>query len=229
MKNFKNRRAIKEHVKNGVLFLDYKSVVIDEDVKLGKGVLVGANVVLKGKINVGDYAEIFDSYIEDSAIGSRTIVKSSYIIDSEIGDKTTVGPFSHIRQKTKIGQGCRIGNFVEIKESIIGDYTKCAHLAYIGNAKVGKNVNVGCGVVFANFNGKIKQQTVVGNDVFIGCNTNLVAPLTIGDGCYIAAGTTVTKNLDKDNFCIGRVRQESKLKMQYDFFEDIDKEKEKEM
>lgn len=224
MNKFKNCKIIRKHIKNGVVFLDTSSVVIEESVQLEQGVLIGANVTLKGKTKIGKDSEVIgESYLENAVIGSKAIIKSSYIIDSEVGDKTTVGPFSHLRQKTKIGQSYRIGNFVEIKESIIGDYTKCAHLAYIGNAEVGKYVNIGCGVIFANFDGKYKHKTIVGDNVFIGCNSNIVAPLTIENDCYIAAGTTVTKHLDKDSFCIGRVRQESKSKSEYNFFEELNK------
>lgn len=212
------KKIIKKHIKNGVLFLDRTSVYIEKDVKIGRGAVIGAHVALKGKTEIGENAEITgDCYIENSKIGDSVILKSSYVTDSEIGNKTTVGPFAQVRQKSRVGESCRIGNYVEIKNSILGHGTKCAHLAYLGDAELGNSVNVGCGVVFANYDGKKKNRTIVGNNVFIGCNCNLVAPLKIADNCFIAAGTTVTKDLEPDTFCIGRVRQESKNKSDCDF------------
>lgn len=211
-------KIIKKHIKNVVFFLNKYKVLIDDEVKIEKGVVIGPGVIIKGNSEIGKNSEIIgDCYIENSKIGKDVKIKSSYIIDSEVGDKSTIGPFSHIKQSSKIGNSCRIGNYVEVKNSVLGNCVKSAHLAYIGDAEVGNNVNIGCGVVFANYNGKKKNRTVVGKNVFIGCNSNLIAPLTIADGCYIAAGTTVTKNLDKNNFCIGRVRQESKNISDCDF------------
>lgn len=212
------KNVIKYHIKNGVLFLDKRSVVIDEEVSIGQGAIIGGNVILKGRTEIGKNSEITgDCYIENSKIGENVRLKSSYVSDSEVGNKTTVGPFSNIKQNSKIGEGCRIGNYVEIKNSILGNYTKCAHLVYIGDAEVGNYVNVGCGVIFANYDGKKKSHIVVGNNVFIGCNCNLVAPLKINDNCYIAAGTTVTKDLEQETFCIGRARQETKNISECDF------------
>lgn len=211
-------KEIKKHIKNGVLFLDNINVVVDENVQIEKGVVIGSGVTLLGKTKIGANSEIIgESYLQNALIGENVKIKSSYITDSEVGKNTVVGPFAHIKQNSRIGQNCRIGNYVEIKNSILGDFTKSAHLAYIGDAEVGNKVNIGCGVVFANYNGKVKNHTIVGNNVFIGCNCNLVAPLKIDDNCYIAAGTTVTKNLDKDSFCIGRVVQETKKIEECDF------------
>ncbi len=180
-----------------------KNCILDKRAKIGENVEIGNNCEIEG-----------DCFLQNAKIGDNVKIKSSYILDSEICSNTTVGPFSHIKQGSKIGERCRVGNFVEIKNSTLGDGTKCAHLTYIGDAEVGKRVNVGCGVVFANYDGKKKHKTVVGNDVFIGCNCNLVAPLTIENNCFIAAGTTVTKDLPLNSFCIGRSRQEVKERIQ---------------
>jgi bifunctional UDP-N-acetylglucosamine pyrophosphorylase/glucosamine-1-phosphate N-acetyltransferase len=207
----KKKLLILKHKKNGVLFLDATDVAVDNEVKLGKGVVIGSGVKLFGKTEIGQNSEITgDSVLENAKIGSNVKIKSSYISDSQVGDKTSVGPFAHLRKNSVIGAGCRVGNFVEIKNSTLGNNTKCAHLAYIGDAEIGNEVNIGCGVVFANFDGKVKNRTIVGNRVFIGCNCNLVAPLKIDNDCFIAAGTTVTQDLPPDSFCIGRVRQEVK-------------------
>lgn len=171
-----------------------------------KSISKTAKIVGNSKIEKG-VRIIGDSYIENSIIKEGATINSSYVISSEIGKGTTVGPFSHVKQNSKIGENCRIGNFVEIKNSDIGNGTKCAHLTYVGDSTVGERVNIGCGVVFANYDGKKKHRSKVGNDVFIGCNCNLVAPIEIGNNCFIAAGTTVTQNLQENSFCIGREKE----------------------
>lgn len=211
MKDLRINNNIKKHIKNGVLFLDKNRVLIDDDVKIDSGVVIGAGVTIRGNTEIGKNSEILgDTYIENSTIEEGVSIKSSHISNSEIGENSSVGPFSHIKQNSRIGKRCRVGNYVEIKNSTLGDNSKCAHLTYIGDAEVGEFVNIGCGVVFANYDGKKKNKTVVGNNVFIGCNCNLIAPLIIEDNCYIAAGTTVTNTLPHKSFCIGRVKQEVK-------------------
>lgn len=145
--------------------------------------------------------------INNSKIESDCNVMQSYIEDSIVQSGTTVGPFAHIRPNSVIGKNCKIGNFVEIKNSIIGDGTKISHLAYVGDAVVGKNCNIGCGVIFANFNGRQKNKIEIGDNVFVGSNCNLIAPLKIESNVYICAGTTVTQDLKADDFVIGRVKQ----------------------
>ena len=134
-------------------------------------------------------------------------------IDAEvkIGAGTKIGPGVVLRGECVIGENCRITNFVEIKKSIIGNGTKISHMSYIGDAEVGKNCNIGCGVVFCNYNGRIKQQTVVGENVFIGSNSNLVSPVKIGDNAYVAAGSTITKDVPANALGIGRARQAVKI------------------
>ncbi|MGN1221894.1 MAG: DapH/DapD/GlmU-related protein [Christensenellales bacterium] len=145
--------------------------------------------------------------INNSKIESGCKVLQSYIEDSIVKSGTTVGPFAHIRPNSQIGKNCKIGNFVEIKNSIIGDGTKISHLAYVGDAVVGKNCNIGCGVIFANYNGRQKNKIEIGDNVFVGSNCNLIAPLKIESNVYICAGTTVTQDLKADDFVIGRVKQ----------------------
>lgn len=195
----------------GVVFQNIYNTFIDKKAVIYSGCEIGNNVNIIGDSIINHNAKIHsNTTILNSVVGEGTVVKTSYITDSEIGINCEIGPFAHIKQNSKLGNDLRIGNYVEIKNSIIGDGTKCAHLTYVGDAEIGKRVNLGCGVVFANYDGKQKHKTIVGDDVFVGCNCNLIAPLQIENNCYICAGTTVTKNLSTNSFCIGRVRDESR-------------------
>jgi len=138
------------------------------------------------------------------------IVKHSLVFDSEVNENSTIGPFAHLRNQAIIGPNNRIGNFVEVKNSNTGFNTKAAHLAYIGDTQTGENVNFGCGSITVNYDGVKKHKTIIGDDVFIGCNTNLVAPISIGDNVFIAAGSTVTKDVPKGALAIARNRQINK-------------------
>ena len=201
-----NLKELKKLRKHGVIFANINYVKISKESVIESGAKIGEFVEILGKSVIKKGAEIgtFSSII-NSTISAGTYVNKSEITDSFVGEDCQIGPFAHIKQNSVLGNNLRIGNFVEIKNSNIGNGTKCAHLTYIGDADVGERVNFGCGVVFANYNGKKKFRTLVGNDVFVGCNCNLIAPLEIGDNCYIAAGTTVTKNLPSGKFCVGRV------------------------
>jgi len=153
-----------------------------------------------------DRAQIIAAHIANGVI--ITDPNNVYIdAEAKIGKGTKIGPGVVLRGECVIGQNCRITNFVEIKKSVIGDGTKVSHMSYIGDATVGSNCNIACGVVFCNYNGKIKQRTIVGDNVFVGSNTNLVAPITIGNNAYIAAGSTITKNVPAKALAIGRARQ----------------------
>lgn len=207
---YKSKKELKRLSKN-VIFDDLNTVKIDKTATIENGTKIGAFVEIFGASYIAKGVEIKSfSTIENSKIGENTTVEKSKIINSEIGKNCTIGPFAHIKQNSKLGDDLRIGNFVEIKNSIIKNGTKCAHLTYIGDAEVGERVNFGCGVVIANYNGKEKFRTVIGNDVFLGCNCNLIAPIEIGDNCFIAAGTTVTKSLKNNTFCVAR--SEEKIK-----------------
>lgn len=154
-----------------------------------------------------------ESYVIDSFIEDNVTVIKSVIEGANIKSGSTIGPFAHIRPKSNIGANCRIGNFVEIKNSTVGDNTKISHLTYVGDADIGKNCNIGCGVVFCNYNGKEKNRTTVGDNVFIGSNANIIAPCVIGDGCYIACGTTVSGQVEAGSFMIGRAYPENSDKL----------------
>ncbi|MDD4290647.1 MAG: DapH/DapD/GlmU-related protein [Clostridia bacterium] len=170
--------------------------------KLYRSAVVGAaviNSVMSGSV-IGEKCTVEGSEVTDSTVGKNVVIAKSKVNTSEIGENTTIGTMAHLREKVRVGKNCRIGNFVEIKNSTLGDFVKAAHLAYIGDATVGNECNIGCGVVFANFDGKRKHRTTVGNNCFLGCNCNLVAPLTIGNNCFLGAGTTLTRNLPDDSF-----------------------------
>lgn len=178
---------------------------LEPTVTVGKNVIIQPFAVVKGNtvLEDGCVVESF-SYLDNAHVGKNTEIRSSRITDSTVGKDCTVGPNAHIRQGSVVGDNCRIGNYVELKNSTLGNGTKASHLAYIGDATVGKNCNIGCGVIFVNYDGKHKHHTNVGDNCFIGCNTNLVAPLEVGSGCYIACGTTVDSNLPAGAFSIGR-------------------------
>lgn len=180
----------------------------------------------KNKIDKNAKLDSFN-YIKNSTIGNCTIfgsriinsiicdgceIKNSVVENSVIRDNCMVGPFAYLRQNSFVCSKCRIGDFVEVKNSCLDDGVKAAHHAYIGDAYVGKNTNVGCGTVFANFNGKIKQKTYVGKDVFIGANVNIVAPVDIEDDCFIGAGTTVRKDLHAGTFLVDIPKSKEKCK-----------------
>lgn len=175
------------------------NITIEDGVKIVGKCSFGLGVVITG-----------NSVIENSTIGEGTKIENSTIKDSIIGNNCVIGPFSHIRPNCKIDDNVKIGSFAEVKNSNVGSGTKIPHLSYVGDADIGENVNVGCGVVFANYDGVTKRRSIIGNDVFIGCNVNIVAPVKIADKTYICAGTTVTKDTNIGDFVIGRVRQENK-------------------
>ncbi len=187
------------------------NIIIDDTAIIGKDVKISDNVCILGKSVIGDGCEISpNSVIKDSYLGEGCIIVASHIEDSSLGKGCTVGPFAHIRTNSKLGEKCRVGNFVEIKNSQIGNNSKMAHLAYIGDAIVGDNCNIGCGVVFCNYDGEKKQQSKLGDNVFVGSNANLVAPVSIADNAYIAAGSTINLDVGEGEFAIARERQTNK-------------------
>ena len=160
------------------------------------------------------------SVIKGSIIGKNVVIEASFVENSTIEDGSHIGPFSHIRPSSHIGKNCKIGNFCEIKNSKIGNGTKVSHLAYVGDAVVGKDCNVGCGVIFANYNGKSKNKIIVGDNVFIGSNTNIIAPVKIESDVYICAGSTITKDICPGDFVIGRCRETIKSGRAYQYLKD---------
>ncbi|MCH5155268.1 MAG: hypothetical protein J1F69_01550 [Clostridiales bacterium] len=202
------RRILNFHASNGVLITDYNNVYIDCDVVIERGAVIEPYNFIKGKTIIKADAHIMpNNYIENCIIGSGARVDSSRLYSSIVGEGTRVGPFAYIRPNSVIGKECRIGDFVELKSCVIGDGSKVSHLSYIGDAELGKECNVGCGVVFANYDGKNKYKSIVGNRVFIGSNANIVAPVHIADRAFIAAGSTVTDGVPAEALAIARARQ----------------------
>ena len=201
----------KKHLLNGVNIISPETVTIASNVKIEPGVTIYPNSFITGDSTVYKGAVIGpDSEISDSIIDEGAVIRHSLIVDSYVGKNTTVGPFAHLRNNTHVGDDCRIGNYVEIKNSRIGDFTKISHLTYIGDTTCGSNVNWGCGTVTVNYDGKNKNKTIVGDNVFIGCNTNLIAPLKVGNNAFIAAGSTITEDVPDEAFSIARERQVTK-------------------
>ncbi len=202
------RRILNFHAANGVTIYDYHNTHIDCDVVISKGVVIEPYNFLKGKTIIKNDVRIKPgNYIENCIVGRSVTLDSSRLYDSLVGAETKVGPFAYIRPNTVIGCGCRIGDFVELKNCVIGDGSKVSHLTYIGDAELGKECNVGCGVVFANYDGKNKFKSIVGNRVFIGSNANIVAPVNIADRAFIAAGSTITKEVPTQALAVARARQ----------------------
>ena len=196
------------HLENGVTFIDPKTTYIGADVEIGKDTIIYPNNIIEGKTVIKENCTILQNCrIKDSIIESGVEVQASVVLESKIGENTTVGPFAYIRPETSIGNNARIGDFVEIKKSTIGNGTKVSHLTYIGDAEVGSGCNFGCGTVVVNYDGKEKHKTVIGDNSFIGCNTNLVSPVKVGDNTYIAAGSTITSEVKEGDLAIARAKQ----------------------
>ncbi len=191
-------------------FLNKSSCYIGENVIFGKNVVLYENNHLEN-CQIGDNTILLpNNFISNSIVGNNCKIHNSVIEDSQIENYVNIGPFARLRPNCKVCSYVKIGNFVEIKNSFIGQGTKISHLAYVGDSEIGENCNIGCGVIFANYDGKTKHKIKVGNHVFIGSNCNLISPLNIEDDSYICAGTTVTENVEKEDFVIGRVRQQVK-------------------
>lgn len=196
-----------KHLENGVKFIDLRAAYIDETVKIGTGTVIYPCVVLEGDVTIGEDCIIGqNTRIVNSSVGNGTEIQSSVILDSSVGDETSVGPFAYIRPGSEIGNKCKVGDFVEIKNSKMDDGAKAAHLTYVGDAEVGRKVNLGCGVVFVNFDGHDKYRSTIEDGAFIGCNSNIVSPITVGEGAYVAAGSTVTEDVPADGLYIARSR-----------------------
>ncbi len=210
------QRAVKEkiamfHQRTGVKVLDIDNTYIDPRVTIGPGTVILPGTILRGNTVIGENCEIGpNALIADCEIGDGCVVNASQVYDSVLGKDVHVGPFAHIRPHCRVGDGCKVGAYVEIKNASFGPGTKMSHLTYVGDADVGAGVNFGCGTITSNYDGFRKHRTVIGDNAFIGCNTNLVPPVTVGEGAYIAAGTTVTKDVEPDALAISRVRQENK-------------------
>ena len=205
------KRINEAHMRNGVSFIDPATAYIDSDVKIGNDTVIEGNVVIKGNTEIGSDCLITNgSRIVDSKIGNGVTITSSTLQEAEMDDNTDIGPTSHLRPKAVVRQGAHIGNFVEVKKAEIGENTKVGHLTYVGDATLGKDINIGCGTIFSNYDGVKKFHTNVGDHAFIGAGSTLIAPINVADHAFIAADTTVTKDVDKYDMAIGRGRQVNK-------------------
>ncbi|MGI6029987.1 MAG: bifunctional UDP-N-acetylglucosamine diphosphorylase/glucosamine-1-phosphate N-acetyltransferase GlmU [Eubacteriales bacterium] len=204
-------RILTHWMKEGVTIYDKASTYIAPDAQIGPDTHIYPSTIIKAGVTIGEGCVIGpNTQLERMTIGSHTTVNASVASDSTIGDRVQVGPFAYIRPGSRIGNDIKVGDFVEVKNSTIGDGTKISHLTYIGDSDFGGGINVGCGTVTVNYDGKRKFRTVVEDHAFIGCNTNLVAPVTVREGAYIAAGSTITDEVPEKSLAIARARQINK-------------------
>lgn len=202
---------IGKHLDNGIEFCCTDGVSVGNNVTIGQGTIIHSGVILRGNTTIGENCVIGNNcIIENTTVGNNVNLNNVQAYDSIIEDDVKIGPFVQLRPNSHIKRGVKIGDFVEIKNSTIGEYTAVAHLTYIGDSDVGANVNFGCGVVTVNYNGDKKFRTIIEDNAFIGCNTNLVAPVRVGKGAYTAAGSTITKDIPDNALAIERGKAQIK-------------------
>ncbi|GGE54005.1 bifunctional protein GlmU [Pullulanibacillus camelliae] len=205
------RRINAHHMREGVTLIDPEHTYISADVMIGMDTVIYPGCTLSGTTTIGEACQIGpNTEIRDSKIGNNTKVQQSVVNDSEVGQEVNIGPFAHIRPASTIGDRVKVGNFVEIKKSVFGEGSKASHLSYIGDAEVGQDVNLGCGSITVNYDGTHKYLTKIEDGAFIGCNANLIAPVTIGKDAFVAAGSTITDDVEANALAIARNRQTTK-------------------
>jgi bifunctional UDP-N-acetylglucosamine pyrophosphorylase/glucosamine-1-phosphate N-acetyltransferase len=206
--NIMKKRINEYHMINGVTIVNPENTYISKDVQIDEDTIIYPNTFIEGTCKIGSNVILGpNTKIVSSIVANNSVVEQSTVLESSIDEHTKVGPYAYIRPNSHIGKNIKIGDFVEIKNSSIGDNTKVSHLTYIGDADVGNNVNFGCGTVVVNYDGKNKYRTTVKDDAFIGCNTNLISPVTVEERAFTAAGSTITENVPADALAIGRQRQ----------------------
>ena len=199
-----------KHGKN-LTIKNEQSVFIDSSVIIGDNVTIYENNRIEGNTVIENGVTILpNSFIRDTVIGENTEINCSQTDKAIIGKNCSIGPFARLRPNAVLDDEVKIGNFVEVKNANVGKGTKISHLAYVGDADIGKDCNIGCGAIFVNYNGREKNRTKVGDECFIGSNCNVIAPVEVSSRSYICAGTTITEDVKTDDFVIGRVRQEIK-------------------
>ncbi|MBA4601247.1 bifunctional UDP-N-acetylglucosamine diphosphorylase/glucosamine-1-phosphate N-acetyltransferase GlmU [Thermoactinomyces mirandus] len=204
-------RLLREHMRNGVTIVDPANTYIEADVKIGADTVIEPGVFLRGKTVIGENCKIGpQADLKDVRVESGTRIRYAVIEDSVIGEEAKVGPYVLIRPETELGNKTKVGCFIDLKKAKISDGTKISHLAYVGDAEVGRKVNIGCGVITVNYDGVNKHKTVIKDEAFVGCNVNLVAPVTVEQGAYVAAGSTITKDVPMKALAIARERQTNK-------------------
>ncbi len=226
MKNYTKEKRLEINEKlaaKGVIFLDIENTYIEEEVEIKAGAVIYPCVVIEGKSVIGENTTVtHGSHLIDAVVGDNCTILNSRIDSSIVHNNVSVGPNSHLRGHSEVADNCRIGNFVEFKNTKFGLGSKCAHLTYLGDSTVGEGVNIGCGVVTVNYDGAHKFPTVIGDHAFIGSNANIIAPVTVGDYAVVAAGSTVTDDVPSNDMAIARARQTNKLGYGYKY---IKKEK----
>ncbi len=204
-------RINREHLIGGVTIIDPASTYIEAGVQIGADTILYPGTMLRGNTVIGEDCVIGpQADITNSVLGNGAAVKYSVVADSVVGDESTVGPYANLRPGSKLGRGCKIGDFVELKNATLDDGSKVSHLSYVGDAKVGKDVNIGCGAITVNYDGFNKAVTEIADNAFVGSNVNLIAPVKIGEGAYVVAGSTITHDVPAGDLSIARARQENK-------------------
>ncbi len=195
-------------VEDGVRLLDPGTTYIDPTVTVGAGTVLLPNVILRGDTHIGVNCEIGpNTMIRDCTLGDGCVANSSQLNEAVFGANVNIGPFAYVRPGTRVADNAKVGDFVEVKNAVIGEGTKLPHLIYVGDSDVGSHCNFGCGSITCNYDGNHKYRTTVGDNVFIGCNTNLVAPVTVESGAFTAAGSTITSTVPADALAVARARQ----------------------
>lgn len=206
------KRCTEKHMRNGVTIIDPENTTICENAVIGKDTILYPGTIIETDVSIGEDCVIGpNTRITESEIGNHVTVMNSVVVSSKIGSKSKVGPFAYLRPGSVIGKGVKIGDFVEVKNAVIGDKSSVSHLTYVGDADLGRNVNMGCGTVCVNYDGQKKYRVKVGDNSFIGCNTNLVAPVNVGENAFTAAGSTITEDVPDFALGIARERQINKL------------------
>lgn len=201
-------RKLAELMDDGVTVMDPASTFVDDAVTVGADTILYPFTWLEGETVIGSDCRIGpNTRLQNTTVGDQTVIQFSYTHECDIGQAVNIGPFVHIRPDSVLADGVKVGNFVEVKNSIIGPDTKLPHLSYIGDSDLGAGINIGCGTVTVNYDGKQKHRTVIEDYAFIGCNANLVAPVQVGSGAYVAAGSTITKDVPSQALGVARARQ----------------------
>ncbi|MGL4947563.1 MAG: bifunctional UDP-N-acetylglucosamine diphosphorylase/glucosamine-1-phosphate N-acetyltransferase GlmU [Cetobacterium sp.] len=202
------KRINKEHMENGVIFIDKNTTYIEESVKIGEDTIIYPGVILEGNTSIGENCKILgNTRIIDCKIGNNVRIESSVLEESVVEDKVTIGPFAHLRPKSHLKEEVHIGNFVEIKKSVLEKGVKAGHLTYLGDATVGEKTNIGAGTITCNYDGKNKFKTTIGKNAFIGSDTMLVAPVNIGENSLVGAGSVITKDVPENALAVSRSKQ----------------------
>ncbi len=206
-----NAHYLDELMLAGVTIVDPRNTVIEPTVKIGQDTEILPGSYLRGDTVIGEGSVIGPyAYIENSHIGSETVVNRSSLYNAIVHDRVSIGPFAYLRPETVVMDEAKVGQFVEVKKSTIGKGSKVPHLSYVGDTEIGEHVNLGAGTIIVNYDGKHKHKTVIGDNVFVGCNANLIAPVTISSNTYIAAGSTITEDVPENALAIARAHQVNK-------------------